>query len=141
MIIAIACDHAGFELKENLKPFLKSDLGFDLIDLGTNSPDSVDYPDYAHALAAKVEHNQADFGVLICGSGNGVCITANKHKGVRAAMAWLPEIAALARQHNDANVICLPARYISTGDGEAILKAFFSATFEGGRHEKRVEKI
>ncbi|MCX6352726.1 MAG: ribose 5-phosphate isomerase B [Bacteroidetes bacterium] len=141
MIIAIACDHAGFELKENLTPFLQSELGFKLIDLGTNSPDSVDYPDFAHALAAKVEHNEAAFGILICGSGNGVCITANKHKGVRAAMAWLPEIATLARQHNDANVICLPARYISTTDAEAILKAFFSATFEGGRHERRVEKI
>ena len=140
MKIAIACDHAGFEMKEHVKALLSSG-GNDVNDLGTYSTDSVDYPDFAHKLAIEVESGAATLGFLLCGSGNGVCITANKHKGVRAALAWNAEIAALARQHNDANVLCIPARFISQDDADKIVRAFLDTQFEGGRHQKRVEKI
>lgn len=140
MKLAIACDHAGYELKEKMKAHL-SQLGHEMEDFGTNSTESTDYPDYAHPLASSVESGKNDLGILICGSGNGVCMTANHHAGVRAALAWNAEIAELARQHNNANVLCLPARYVSTEEAFAITEAYLNAQFEGGRHERRVDKI
>jgi ribose 5-phosphate isomerase B len=113
----------------------------DLIDMGPDSADSVDYPDYAHKVGEAVENGDAGCGILICGSGNGVCITANKHNGVRAALCWEPEISALAKQHNNANVICLPARFVSQEKAFAIVDAYLGAEFEGGRHQNRVSKI
>jgi ribose 5-phosphate isomerase B len=139
MKIAIANDHAGFELKNRLKSNLAATHQIE--DLGAYSADSVDYPDFAHKLAEEVESGRAELGILICGSGNGVAMAANKHKGIRAALAWLPEIAALARQHNNANVLCIPARFVSEEEAQSILNAFLNASFEGGRHERRVEKI
>lgn len=112
-----------------------------MIDKGTNTVDSVDYPDYAHPVASTVESNEANFGILICGSANGVCITANKHAGIRAALCWRKDVAELARQHNDANVICLPARFISIEEAISFTDAFLDTPFEGGRHQNRVEKI
>ncbi|MBQ0122587.1 MAG: ribose 5-phosphate isomerase B [Bacteroidales bacterium] len=138
--VGMACDHAGYEMKEALKPLLKS-LGFEIKDYGTNSSESVDYPDFAHPLAEAVENGTVCFGVAICGSGNGISMTLNKHQGVRAALCWNAELASLARQHNDANVLSLPARFISRESAEEIVKAFFAASFEGGRHQRRVEKI
>ena len=138
--IPIASDHAGFELKEKLAKVLH-DLGYDVEDLGTHSPASADYPDYAHPLADKVEHGEVRRGVLLCGTGNGMAYAANRHHGVRAAVAWNAEIARLARAHNDANVLVLPARFVSDADGVAILKAWLDTPFDGGRHEPRVEKI
>jgi len=140
MKLAIASDHAGYELKEKMKSHLVA-LGHEMEDFGTNSTDSTDYPDYAHPLAASVESGSNELGILICGSGNGVCMTANHHDGVRAALAWNAEVAELARQHNNANVLCLPARYISDDEAYAITEAYLNAAFEGGRHERRVEKI
>ena len=138
--IAIGSDHAGFELKQELITYLQ-DLSFTVVDMGPNSSDSVDYPDFAHKVAEGVESGITNLGILICGSGNGVCITANKHNGVRAALAWLPELASLARQHNNANIICLPARFISQSTAFQIVDAFLKSEFEGGRHENRVNKI
>jgi ribose 5-phosphate isomerase B len=138
--ISIGSDHAGFELKQHLISVLQ-DLGNEVVDKGTYSLDSTDYPDYAHPVADSVESGDASLGVLICGSANGVCMTANKHAGVRAAIAWLPEIASLARQHNDANVVCIPARFLSQEMAVDILKSFISTDFEGGRHSRRVDKI
>jgi ribose 5-phosphate isomerase B len=138
--VAIGSDHAGFEYKELLKAALQAD-GWIVSDKGTHSLDSVDYPDYAHPVAEMVAKGDAAFGVLICGSGEGVCITANKHAGVRAALCWNNEVAQLARQHNDANVICMPARFVSQDLAKEMLQAFIDTPFEGGRHEKRVEKI
>lgn len=138
--VGMACDHAGYEMKEALKPLLKS-FGFEIKDYGTNSSESVDYPDFAHPLAEAVENGTVCFGVAICGSGNGISMTLNKHQGVRAALCWNAELASLARQHNDANVLSLPARFISRESAEEIVKAFFAASFEGGRHQRRVEKI
>jgi len=140
MKLAIASDHAGYDLKEKMKSHLSA-LGHEMEDFGTNSTDSTDYPDYAHPLAVSVESGNNTLGILICGSGNGVCMTANHHKGVRAALAWNAEVAELARQHNNANVLCLPARYISNDEAFAITEAYLKAAFEGGRHERRVEKI
>jgi ribose 5-phosphate isomerase B len=140
MKIAIGCDHAGYELKDHIKQWLGK-AGHFVTDKGTSGPESVDYPDYAHAVATAVQKGEADLGFLVCGSGNGVCITANKHEGIRAALAWQPEIAALARQHNDANILCLPARFISEQVAHDIVGAFLNATFEGGRHQRRVDKI
>ena len=139
-IISIGGDHAGFEYKAKLKIWLEKN-NYEVKDFGTHSTESVDYPDFAHPLALAVENNESEFGVLICGSANGVAITANKHQGIRAAICWTAELAALARQHNNANVLCLPARFISESDAEKILSAFLSTAFEGGRHEKRVNKI
>lgn len=138
--IPIASDHAGYELKQHLSRALR-ELGYEVEDLGTNSPASTDYPDYAHPLAEKVERGEAKRGVLLCGTGLGMSYAANRHAGVRAAVAWAPEIAALARQHNDANVLVLPARFVSEEDGVQILKTWLDTPFEGGRHQKRVDKI
>lgn len=140
MKIAIGSDHAGFQLKETLKSYL-SNRGFDVKDFGTYSEERADYPDFAHPVASAVEHGEVERGVLICGSGNGVNMTANRHHGVRSALCWNEEIAKLARQHNDANVIALPARYISVEEAEKCVDAFFSTAFEGGRHTDRVKKI
>lgn len=138
--IPIASDHAGFELKEHLKQALEG-LGYEVEDLGTHSPASTDYPDYAHPLAEKVERGEARRGVLLCGTGLGMSYAANRHPGVRAAVAWSPAIAELARKHNDANVLVLPARFVSEEDGVQILKTWLETGFEGGRHETRVKKI
>jgi ribose 5-phosphate isomerase B len=138
--IPIASDHAGFEMKENISKALTA-LGFDVQDLGPSSPASTDYPDYGHPLAEQVSTGEAKRGVLMCGTGLGMSYVANRHPHVRAAVAWTPEIALLARKHNDANVLVLPARFISDEDGVAILKAWLDTPFEGGRHERRVEKI
>lgn len=136
----IGSDHAGIDLKHHLKEHLRA-RGFVVKDEGTHVKDSVDYPDFAHPVAQAVAADPAVLGVLICGSGNGVNITANKHAGVRSALAWLPELASLAREHNNANIIALPARFISPEQAVAIVDAFLDARFEGGRHQRRVEKI
>jgi ribose 5-phosphate isomerase B len=138
--IPIASDHAGFELKEKLRAALGA-LGFDVEDLGTHSPSSTDYADYAHPLAKEVSEGVAKRGVLLCGTGLGMSYVANRYPHVRAAVAWSPEIAELARKHNDANVLVLPARFLSEEDGVRILKTWLETPFEGGRHERRVEKI
>ena len=138
--VAIACDHAGYELKEEIKQYFGAKL-FELKDFGTFSADSVDYPDYIHPLAQAVAKNEIDFGIAICGSGNGVSIVANKHKNVRAALCWTDEIAILARKHNDANIISLPARFISQALAEDMVERFLTTDFEGGRHCNRVNKI
>ena len=139
-IIGMAADHAGYELKEALKPMLY-EMGFEIKDFGTNSPESMDYPDVAHPLAYAVEKGEVCCGIAMCGSANGISITLNKHQGVRAAICWIPELASLARQHNDANVLSLPARFITVEQAKEIVKAYLSADFEGGRHQRRVEKI
>ena len=136
----IASDHAGYELKLFVKDYLQK-KGFDVTDLGTNSAESCDYADYAHPLAVEVEKSPDYYGITICGSGNGISITANKHQGIRAALCWNSEISRLARAHNNANVLSLPARFISKGEAVEILEAFFSTEFEGGRHQRRIEKI
>lgn len=136
--IAIGADHAGFAYKEMLKEFLAA---YEITDFGTASLDSVDYPDFAHPVANAVESDAATFGILVCGSAQGVAITANKHQGVRAAVAWLPEIAALSRQHNNANVICIPARFVSEELAQEMVTTFLQTAFEGGRHANRVNKI
>lgn len=140
MKLGIASDHAGFELKEKLKAHLINS-GHEIQDFGTDSCESTDYPDYAHPLANSVESKKNELGILICGSGNGVCMAANHHRGIRAALAWNEEVAALARQHNNANVLCLPARYVTEKEAFSIANAFLLAAFEGGRHERRVDKI
>jgi ribose 5-phosphate isomerase B len=138
--VAIGCDHAGFDYKEDLISFLEG-KGLPFTDFGTNSKESVDYPDFAHPVAEAVEKGEAAFGILICGSANGVAITANKHQGIRAAICWGEELAQLARQHNDANIICIPARFVREGLAEKMVDLFMSTPFEGGRHENRVKKI
>jgi ribose 5-phosphate isomerase B len=138
--IPIAADHAGFEMKEKISKALSA-LGFDVQDLGTSSPASTDYPDFGHPLAEEVSSGEVKRGVLLCGTGLGMSYVANRHPHVRAAVAWTPEIAALARKHNDANVLVLPSRFVSDDDAIAILKAWLDTPFEGGRHERRVEKI
>jgi ribose 5-phosphate isomerase B len=138
--LAIGCDHAGFELKEKLKEYLLS-KGFSVADYGTNSTSSVDYPDIIHPLAFDINRKRFDFGIIICGSGNGVAMTANKYLNVRAALCWTAEIAELARKHNDANIISLPARYLQYDEALSILDRFIETEFEGGRHLIRVEKI
>src|SRR6188474_2059143 len=138
--IALGADHAGFEEKEKIKATL-DELGVEYVDMGTNSADSVDYPDYAKKVAEAVSKGEFEQGLLVCGSGTGMAIAANKVKGVRAAVAWSPDIARLARQHNNANILSLPARFMSEDDAAGVVKAWFEADFEGGRHEKRVEKI
>lgn len=138
--ISIGADHAGFMLKEALKEHLTK-AGHTLVDRGTYSLDSVDYPDFAHPVSNDVESGSSNFGILICGSANGISMTANKHKGIRAAICWMPEIAQLARQHNNANIMSLPARFITEEDAKKCADVFFSTPFEGGRHQKRVDKI
>jgi ribose 5-phosphate isomerase B len=138
--IPIASDHAGFEMKERLKARLAA-LGYDVQDMGTSSPASTDYADYAHPLAEEVSKGEVARGVLLCGTGLGMSYAANRHPHVRAAVAWTSEIAALARQHNDANVLVVPARFVTEPQAEAILQTWLDTPFEGGRHERRVEKI
>lgn len=139
MKVYIASDHAGYEMKEAIKRHFSTE--FEWEDFGTNSSESVDYPDYAHPLAEAVAQSPENRAVLLCGTGNGVAMTANKHADVRAALCWNTEIAALARQHNNANVVVLPARFVSADDAFAIVDTFFNTPFEGGRHARRVEKI
>lgn len=140
MKIAIAADHAGFEYKEKLVNDLRA-KGYDVKDFGTYTAESMDYPDVIHPLAVAVEAGAFEKGIILCGSGNGVAITANKHQGIRCALCWTVEIAELARMHNDANVCSLPARFIAYGEAEKIAAAFLTTPFEGGRHQKRVDKI
>lgn len=136
--IAIGGDHAGFEYKKILIDFLKE---YNVKDFGTYGSDSVDYPDFAHPVASAVENGEFDLGILICGSANGVAITANKHQGIRAAICWNGELAELARSHNDANVLCIPARFVSAELAKEITFKFINSAFEGGRHANRVNKI
>ena len=138
--IAIGSDHAGFEYKQGLKFWLQNQ-GFEVKDFGTHTEDSADYPDFAHPVASAVEEKEFDLGVLVCGSANGVAITANKHQGIRAAICWQEDLAALARQHNNANIVCIPARFISFELAEKIVDRFLHTEFEGGRHATRVNKI
>ena len=138
--IAIGADHAGFELKEQLITYLKLHNNI-VIDKGCFSSERADYPDFAHAVAKSIINKEANFGVLMCGSGNGINISANKHKGIRAALCWTSEIALMARQHNDANILVLPARYISLEEAFKCIDVFLTTAFEGGRHQTRIEKI
>lgn len=140
MKIAIGCDHAGFSYKDTLIRVLKREK-HEVIDKGTYSEDSVDYPDFVHPVAELVEKGEADLGVLICGSGNGVSMAANKHQGIRAALCWKNELAVLARQHNNANIISIPARFVSAKLARQMVRTFVSTEFEGGRHARRVDKI
>ena len=139
--IAICSDHAGYELKGKLKDYLQAKNVLELKDFGAFSPESSDYPDFAHPMAEAVEKGKYDFGVSICGSGNGISMTVNKHAGIRAALSWTSEIARLGRLHNDANVLSLPARFITEEDAYKTIDAFFSTDFEGGRHQRRINKI
>lgn len=140
MKLAIGSDHAGFEYKEKLKKWLEN-REYQLKDFGTDSVDSTDYPDFAHPVSMAVENKEFDLGILLCGSANGVAITANKHQGIRAAICWNEELAILARKHNDANILCVPARFIDFPLTEKIVDAFLRTDFEGGRHSLRVNKI
>ena len=140
MKIAIGADHAGFSLKEKLKKYLLG-KNIEVKDFGPDSEQSVDYPDFAHPVASAVEKKEFDFGLLMCGSGNGINMTANKHAGIRSALGWNSEIAKLARQHNNANILTLPARFIEEAEAKKCVDVFLSTPFEGGRHEGRVKKI
>ena len=140
MKLAFASDHAGYEMKETIKSYLENQ-GYDIKDFGTYSAESCDYPDFAHPAALSVEKGECNLGIGFCGSGNGMQITLNKHQGIRAALCWLPELATLAREHNDANFLVLPARFISDDEAKKIADAYLSASFLGGRHAKRVKKI
>ncbi|MFT4093311.1 MAG: ribose 5-phosphate isomerase B [Niabella sp.] len=138
--IAVGCDHAGFEMKEFVISFIEGrECAFK--DFGATAAGAVDYPDFAHPVAEAVESGEYAFGILLCGSGNGVAITANKHQGIRAALCWDDEIAALARKHNNANILCIPARFVSEDVAEEMVDVFMNTVFEGGRHENRVNKI
>lgn len=138
--IAIGSDHAGFEYKNALSAWLKG-KGYGVIDFGTHSPDSVDYPDFAHPTASSVEKGETAFGILLCGTANGVAMTANKHPQIRASICWQNDIAIVSRQHNDANIICIPARFVSLALAEQMIELFMNTEFEGGRHATRVGKI
>ena len=138
--LAIGCDHGGYELKEYIKIKI-AESGYSVRDFGTYTPDSMDYPDVAHPVASAVNSGQYQMAVLICGSGNGVCMTANKYSGIRAALCWKTELAMLAREHNDANILCLPGRFISQYEALNAVLAFLTTEFEGGRHKPRIEKI
>ncbi len=138
--IGLASDHAGFDLKEIIKKFLL-EKGLDCKDFGTNSNESCDYADFAHPMASAVEENNIDLGISVCGSGNGINMTANKHQGIRAALCWSKEISELARSHNDANICSLPARFISINEAKDIVDTFLNTNFEGGRHKHRIDKI
>lgn len=140
MKVAIGGDHAGYHYKERLIQSL-TDAGFEMQDFGPGSDASVDYPDHVHPLASSIASEDNDLGILICGSGNGVAMTANKHENVRAALCWNSEIAELSRQHNNANIICIPARFIAYEYAESLVKLFLDTPFEGGRHARRVDKI
>ena len=138
--IGLACDHAGFELKQFVIQYLE-EKGLSFKDYGTYSTDSCDYPDFAHALARGIEGGEVEKGIAICGSGEGISMTLNKHQGIRAALVWDPEIAHMTRLHNDANVLAMPGRYISTETARAIMDEFLNTDFEGGRHIRRIEKV
>ncbi len=138
--LLIGADHAGFKLKESVKKFLEAE-GYSVHDCGATSEKSTDYPDYAHELACKLEKGESKLGIILCGSGNGVAITANKHRHIRAALCWIPELAYLARAHNDANVLALPARFVDEKTAAEIVQTFLNTSFEGGRHSTRVKKI
>ena len=138
--IAMGADHAGVAFKQEVKEWLEN-KGYQVKDCGTYSTDSVDYPDFAHPTASSVETGEAAFGILFCGSANGVALTANKHAGIRAGLCWLPEIAELTRLHNDANMICIPARFVSIESAIEMIDLFMNTAFEGGRHQGRVNKI
>lgn len=138
--IAFASDHAGFELKEEIKKYMES-KGYEIVDFGTHSTESCDYADYAHPAAIAVEKGECDFGIAMCGSGNGINMTLNKHQGIRAALSWMPEIADLAKRHNNSNFLVLPARFVMAYEARHIVDAYLDAKFEGGRHERRIEKI
>ena len=138
--IGLASDHAGFELKQYVIQYLR-EKGISFKDFGTYSTDSCDYPDYAHALALGMKNGEVEKGIAICGSGEGISMTLNKHQHIRAALVWCPEIAHMTRLHNDANVLVMPGRFISNDEAKAIMDEFFATDFEGGRHEKRVAKI
>jgi len=139
-VIPIGADHAGFELKEAIKSYFK-ERGYTFKDYGTYSEESIDYPDYGHPVAQHVLENRNTLGIVICGSGNGINMTVNKHQGIRGALCWKEDLAELARQHNDANIIALPARFISTEEGIQMVEKFLTTEFEGGRHQNRVNKI
>lgn len=138
--ISIGGDHAGFSYKAELIKYLES-AGYEVKDFGTYSEESTDYSDYAHPLASAVEKGEYEFGILVCGSGNGVCMSANKHQGIRAAIVWNEELASLSRQHNNANVVCIPARFVTVEAAIKMVDKFLTTEFEGGRHERRVNKI
>lgn len=138
--VAFASDHAGFDLKQEIMAFM-SEKGYECVDFGTYSSESCDYADYAHPAAKAVETGECPFGIAMCGSGNGINMTLNKHQGVRGAIAWIPEIARLAKAHNDANILVLPARFVSVDEAKDIVNAYLDSDFEGGRHERRINKI
>lgn len=138
--IAFASDHAGYYMKLEIEKYV-ADKGFEIVDFGTFSADSCDYPDYAHPAARAVESGECEIGIAMCGSGNGIQMTLNKHQGIRAALCWIPEIAELARQHNNANFLVLPARFISYVEAVKIVDAYLDSVFMGGRHQKRIDKI
>lgn len=140
MKVSIGCDHAGYEYKEAIKKAIEAH-GHIICDHGPYSEESVDYPEFAHPVAEHVDNKVSEIGILICGSGNGVCMTANKHANVRAALCWTKEIAQLAREHNNANIICIPARFTSIPQAIQMVDVFLNTSFEGGRHERRVNKI
>ena len=139
--IAICSDHAGFELKETLIEYLKLKNPISIQDFGTYSTESADYADFAHPMASSVESGESDYGISICGSGNGISMTVNKHQGIRAALCWNAEITSLARQHNDANVLSLPARFVTESQAKEMVDVFFNTDFEGGRHLNRINKM
>ena len=138
--IAIGADHAGFAYKTELIAWLEQ-KGLQVQDFGTHSTDSVDYPDYAHPTATSVEKGESAFGILLCGSANGVCMTANKHPGIRAGLSFMPEVARLIRQHNNANIICIPARFVALPLAQEMIEIFMQTAFEGGRHQNRINKM
>ncbi len=140
MTLAIGCDHAGYVYKDAIKEMLQ-DAGHEVLDMGTDSPDSVDYPDFVHPVAEAIKMGQAAMGIVMCGSANGVAMTANKHQHIRAAICWNEEVAQLARQHNNANVIALPCRFISEEQALQFVRLFIATAFEGGRHQRRIDKI
>ena len=139
-VVSLGCDHAGFEYKEHIKRILDK-LKWEYVDHGTSSADSVDYPDFVHPVAEDVKNGKVRFGILICGSGNGVAMTANKHQQIRAALCWNTKLAELAREHNNANVIAIPARFVSKRMASSMVRSFLESDFEGGRHARRVDKI
>lgn len=138
--IGIACDHAGYEMKEFLVGYLSA-KGWEVLDFGTHSEESVDYPDFAHQLGEAIDKGELEIGIGLCGSGEGISMTLNKHQAVRAGLVWNNDVAGLIRQHNNANIIVFPARFISNDEAVSFLETFLSTPFEGGRHEKRVAKI
>ena len=139
--IAICNDHAGYDLKKQIIEYLEGEGAESVKDFGSHSTESVDYPDFAHPMASAVKKGEFDYGISICGTGNGISMVLNKHLGIRAALCWKPEIAALSRQHNNANVLSLPARFITESEALDIVDTFFVTEFEGGRHQKRIDKI